>query len=302
MKNPFEQAKPVSKKLKLLFYGPSGSGKTYAALTFPRVAIVDAEGGSDLYAGRKGIAKFSVLRTKTVAELREAISFVRADSGKSFDTLVIDPITVFYDVLKESTARSAKNGEIGFREWAKINNTMKAVYNELTQLPVHVIVIGREAVEYEGTGMDLKKVGTKPDADKALVYMVDFVVAFRPDHSGIVMKSRGAEIGEGQKLSQVSWSAFEKVAKEFSKGATVEHVSEGQAIEAQALVDEFQDRERVEKFYSHWNNQSLSNSEITAALGVNRASEWRLGEAAAHQAVKKYIDEQLDDATAAAGK
>lgn len=297
-KNPFEKAAPVSKKLKLLFYGPSGSGKTLAALSFPRVAIVDAEGGSDLYAGRKGVPAFSVLRTKTVAELREAISFVRADSGATFDTLVIDPISVFYDVLKEATARAAKNGEMGFREWAKVNNTMKAVYNELTSVPVHVVVIGREAVEYEGNGNDLKKVGTKPDADKALTYMFDFVVRFAPDHSGTVVKSRGAEIGEGQRLAQVSWLSFEKTAKEFSKGAALDQISEASAIEAQTLADEFQDRERVQKFFSLWYEQGLTSTDLMAALGVSRASEWTAGEAAAHEAVKAYIAAQLDSAPA----
>lgn len=42
MLNPFQPATPVAKKLKVLFYGPSGSGKTIAALTFPRVALIDA--------------------------------------------------------------------------------------------------------------------------------------------------------------------------------------------------------------------------------------------------------------------
>ena len=146
VKNPFSTAQPVSKKLKICFFGPSGSGKTVSALTFPRVALIDAEGGSDMYAGRPGIAPFSILRTKSIQELREAISYIRTDNGRSFDTLVIDPITVFYDVQKEALSRASRTGDMTVREWTRVNGAMKAVYAELYQLPVHVVVIAREAL------------------------------------------------------------------------------------------------------------------------------------------------------------
>lgn len=298
-RNPFEQAKPVSRKLKIGMFGPSGSGKTFAALTFPRVAIVDAEGGTDLYAGRKGVQPFVVMRTKAVSELRDAIAWVRADNGKTVDTLVIDPITVFYDVLKDATARATKNGDIGFREWARINGAMKAIYNELTSLPVHVIVIAREAVEYEGTGNDLKKVGVKADADKALVYMLDFVLRFNPDHSATVLKSRGSDLGERQRIERVTWDVFKALAADMQKGAVVGQQSEDAAAEAERLAQEFQDKELVTAFFTHWNEQGLSNTEIISALGVTKAGEWRKGRAAADEAVKAWLALQLADLPAA---
>ncbi|MBK9122782.1 MAG: ATP-binding protein [Chloroflexi bacterium] len=178
---PLPARHPVAKKLKVLLYGPSGCGKTTAALTFPRCAVIDTEGGTDLYAGRPGIAPFHGLRVKTASEVEQALTFIEQDRGKTFDTLVIDPVTVIYDVAKAAAERASKNGDMSYREWASVNNKMKALYTRLTNLPVHVVATAREAVEYEGSGTSLRKVGVKPDADKALVYVFDFVVRLTAD-------------------------------------------------------------------------------------------------------------------------
>lgn len=86
-----EVAKPVQKKLKLLIYGPSGAGKTHAALTFPRALLVDSESGSDFFAGKPGISEFHRARAKTVSDLEDIINQMRADAGKTWDTLIIVP-------------------------------------------------------------------------------------------------------------------------------------------------------------------------------------------------------------------
>ena len=39
--NPFKTAEPTARKLKILLFGNWGTGKTWAALTFPRVAMID---------------------------------------------------------------------------------------------------------------------------------------------------------------------------------------------------------------------------------------------------------------------
>jgi hypothetical protein len=220
MNNPFKQAVAVQKKLKVLLYGAPGSGKTVAALSWPNPAVVDAESSTDMYRGRPGF-DFTVFDTKNISDLEKAIQFVREDNGKSIETLVIDPITVFYDVLKEATARASKTGELGYREWSKINNRMKGVYNSLTNLPVHVVVIAAEATEYETVNGELRKTGQKPDSDKALSRVFDFVVRMNPDHSGVVLKSRGTDIlGEKSIIKKVNWSAFEPVANQYLTGVT----------------------------------------------------------------------------------
>ena len=232
-KNPFRPATTVAKRLKILLYGASGSGKTLASLSFPNVAVIDTEGGTDLYAGRPGIPEFSVLRAKSLQEVKEAVKFIAEDNGATFETLVIDAITVLYDVQKEAAARMGKDGEMNPRLWNRVNAQMVALYNSLTNLPVHVVVIARESELYEGEGLNLKRVGTKPDVDKKVSYMFDFVVRMKADHTGEIIKSRGLNIGSH--LPVVSWAAFEKAAGLFNVGDDVAQArSDDQAIDQDA--------------------------------------------------------------------
>lgn len=289
MLNPFQLATPVAKKLKVLFYGPSGSGKTIAALSFPRVALIDAESGSDLYAGRPGVPAFHRVRAKTLSEVEQAVSFIQQDAGKTFDTLVIDPISVLYDV--EKNAQSANNTkDLGFREWAKINNRLAALYTKLTSLNVHVIIIAREAVEYAGEGTNLKKVGTKPDADKKLIYMMDFVVYLNTDHSGQIEKSRGIVLGKNGLLPKVDFEAFEDAANAYVQGEKLDYEDDEQSAEKE--LDSLQNRENAVEFFRHWREQSLSDPDILKALGVERVSEWTQGRAAADKRINEYIADQ----------
>lgn len=286
-----EVAKPVAKSLKVLLYGPSGSGKTIAALTFPRVLLVDAESGSDLYAGRPGVAEFHRTRIKTTSELDEVIQHVEKDAGRTYGTLVIDPISVFYAV--EKNAKSANDTkQLGFREWSKINNRMNSIYNRLTSLNIHVVLIAREAVEYAGEDQNLKKVGVKPDADKNLVYSMDFVVRLTPDHAGIVEKSRGVTVGQNGRLQKVDWSVFEPISNLYVTGERQQYEDDEQAAAREA--DNLGNRDVAEEFMRHWYGQSLTNSDVLAALRVSRISEWQHGRAAADKAVQKYLAEQMD--------
>lgn len=231
-KNPFQPAEKIAKKLKVLIYGASGSGKTRAGLTFPRPAVIDTENGTDLYAGRPGVPEFSVLRAKTLSEVESAVAFIREDNGRTFDTLIIDAITVLYDVQKDAAAKNGKDGEMNPRLWNRINGRMVALYNSLTNLPVHVVVIARESELYEGEGLNLKKTGTKPDADKKIPYMFDFVVRMKADHSGEIVKSRGVNVGST--MPTVNWQAFEKAAGLFSDGTQASALSDEQAVNTDA--------------------------------------------------------------------
>jgi hypothetical protein len=294
-RNPFVLATPVSKKLKVLFYGPSGSGKTLAALTFPKVAYINAEGGADMYAGRGGIKPFHWFSCKTITDLETALDYIEYDSGTEFETLVIDPITVFYDVLKEAGARAAKTGTLGFREWAQINNRMKAVYNRLTNLPVHVVVIGRESIEYEGTGDNLRKAGVKPDADKSLVYIFDFIVRMTPDHKGIVEKSRGMVLGNNGNLPKVGWEVFELAAKAYTTGQQQKQQSEEEAVEQQAEALKSMTEDEVKQLVSVWQSEGITIPEMLVALGgIERFSEFKGDYTAANDRIKAWQNAQLE--------
>ncbi len=236
IKNPFQPAEKIAKKLKVLLYGASGSGKTLAALTFPRPAVIDTENGTDLYAGRAGVPAFSVLRAKTLGDVESAVAFIREDGGRSFDTLVIDAITVLYDVQKDAASKTSKDGEMNPRLWNRVNGRMVALYNMLTSLPVHVVVIARESEMYEGEGLNLKRTGVKPDGDKKMPYMFDFVVRMKMDHSGEIIKSRGVNISNAMPV--VNWQAFEKAAGLFVDGAAAVALSDDAAADVDAKAYE----------------------------------------------------------------
>ncbi len=282
-------AAPVKKKLKILLYGPSGSGKTRAALTFPRVLLVDAEAGSDLYRGRPDIPSFHVADIKTLSDMEDVLRQVEADRGKTWDTLAIDPISVFYAV--EKNVGSANNTkDLGFREWAKINNRMNSLYIRLTGLDIHVVLLAREAVEYAGEGNNLRKVGVKPDADKNLVYSMDFVVRLNADHTALVEKSRGVNLGKDGLLSAVTWNVFEPVSQAFMDGQTRQYEDDEQAAEREA--DNLQNMEVATRFIQHWRQQAVTDADVLRALGVSRLSEWTDGKAKADAAVLAYIARQ----------
>lgn len=292
-----QKAEPVARKLKILLYGASGSGKTLAALSFPRPLVIDGEGGTLLYRGRPGF-EFLVKDTKTLTDLEKVIELVRADGGTSMDTLIIDPITVFYDVQKDAAARNAKDGALGFREWARINNRMKAVYNSLTNLPVHVVVIARESVEYEGEGNNLRKVGQKPDSDKALPYVFDFSVRMNADHSGSIIKSRGVELAKDKRLPVVTWTVFEPIASGFSDGQSVEQEDDDHAAEREA--EDLRNKEIAAQFIAYWRNEGLNDSDVLKALDVSRLSQWQDGKRAADSAVRAWLEQQLAQSKAQA--
>lgn len=284
-------AQPIAKKLKVLLYGPSGSGKTLAALSFPNVLLVDAEHGSDLYAGRAGVNPFHVAHVKTMTDLADVLAQVERDGGKTWQTLVIDPISVLY-VVEQSAASRNNTRDLTFKDWGKINNGLNALYTRLTNLPLHVVVIAREAVEYETTGEGLKRTGVKPQADKNLVYMMDFVLRLNQNHSATVEKSRGVELVKGGTLPSVNWDTFEPIAAGFSSGATIPHESDEEAALREA--DSLQVRENAEAFVMHWRGQSLTDADLLAALKVDKISQWVKGRPAADAAVKEYIAAQVD--------
>lgn len=236
--DPFKTAQPVAKKLKVLLYGATGTGKTIAATSFPRPAYIDTEGGTHLYRGRKGFEHIKWLDEKTLTGIEQAIAFIAQDGGKTYDTLVIDPITVVYDVLKEAMSRTAKNNELGFRDWAKINNRMNALYTALTNLPVHVVGVCREADIYEKVNGEMQRAGVKPDADKDVRYIFDFEIRMLPDHTGVVGKSRGFTLGENGRMRDVHWGAFEPVANVLLVGETQKVEDKDSAAQREAEAGE----------------------------------------------------------------
>jgi hypothetical protein len=300
MNNPFKPATKVAKKLKVLLYGASGSGKTLAALTFPRAAVIDTEGGTDLYAGRAGVPAFNVMRANSLAQVEEAMRFIQADNSKTIETLIVDSVSVLYDVQKEAADKANQNNGLGYREWGKVNNRMVYLYNALANLNVHVVVTAREAIEYETVGKELRRVGFKPDADKRLVYMFDFIIRMTGDHTGLVEKSRGLDMG--RTMPVVAYESFLKASGMFAEGTPAPSldVDAAAAVDAQSYIDptpqaipvdmlRFADTERFTNFVQ-WakDTHDMTRDDVLSALYEIDGASFK--EAPAKRAMKAVTD------------
>jgi len=240
-KSPFQAAETVQKRLKVLVYGDSGTGKTHFALTFPKPAVIDTEQGTDLFSGRKDIAPFHVIRTKDYKEVMAAVDWIEADGGKTYETLIIDPMTVLYQVLQEAASQSggtSRDGGLTYRHWGIIKRMINALYTRLVNLPVHVVVTARQKADYEQKGNELLKVGDKPDADRSTEYLFDIVLRLgvaNGKYLAQVVKDRSGAL-KGI-LENPSYAMLAPIARAHAKGRPVQ--TSDDATAAQSAVDEF---------------------------------------------------------------
>ncbi len=247
----FKPAESVKKRLKIAVYGPSGVGKTWFALHFPKVAVIDMEGGTDHYGGK---FPFHVVRTKSV---KEVIQYVEAFASEKhdFETLVIDPITLVWSQLqtgrqdvKERKA-AAKDRSKQTKDWNEATdietftqadwNAVKKIYNKLMttliNLDMHVVLIGRQndLTETKPNG-DIVKLGVKMDSEKNTVYAMDTV--FRLDvvngkRLAFIEKDRTMTFQIGDKVPDISFDSFAEVVQAKATGQAAKVDDEESAIQ-----------------------------------------------------------------------
>ncbi len=264
--------KPTSLKsaLKMALYGPAGSGKTFTALLLAeglarqsgkRVAFLDTEQGTAFYAQavprRKAHPEafdFDVLHTRSVTEALGALHGL--DPGV-YGAVVIDSISHLWDACRNAYAgKLTKHGGIPLHAWAAIKRPYKELMNCLLSLPAHVILCGRQGVDYgedEGTG-ELKQVGFKLRAEGETAYEPDVLVrleshkANRRQSATIrahVEKDRTGILAG----STIAWPTFANLAEPLigllgSRQATVPSDDEVALRDAEALERREEDRVR----------------------------------------------------------
>jgi hypothetical protein len=218
--SPFQKAINLCKWLKLFLWGDSGVGKTWLALHFPKVAVIDLEGGTDLY-GQK--FDFEVFRVSEAYEVMAAVDWLLTNRH-DFQTLVIDPISVYWDALQKKWSEvflQRNKGSKGFRheyydfqpkDWLTIKSELKELIRKLTILNMHVVVTAREKPLYADSGF-MRAIGTTFDGEKSLPYLFDTIVRlYRDDKNrfmGRCLKDRSGRL-PGDDF-EVSFAVFERL-------------------------------------------------------------------------------------------
>ena len=189
--SPFQAATSMGKRLKLFIWGDSGVGKTTLALQFPNPVLIDLEGGADLYGDKFA---FSVMRASTADEVTTAVEWL-AQNPHGYETLVIDPISVYWDALqkkwsdiflrrnKGSRAHKHEFYEFQPRDWMTMKAEFKHLIRSLIALDMNVIVTARQKVQY-ADGAFMRAIGETFDGEKSLPYLFDVVVRLHRDEKG----------------------------------------------------------------------------------------------------------------------
>lgn len=189
---PFQQAAASQRRLKLLLWGDSGSGKTTTALQFPAPAVIDLEGGTEHYGSD---FDFSVLKTTTADEIAMAIDWLQSEDHE-FRTLVIDPITLYWDALQKKWSdiflrrnKGSKGHHLEYyalqaKDWMTIKAEHKELVRKLIQLDM--IVTARQKTLYADQGF-MRAVGETFDGEKSLPYLFDTILRLYRDENGRFM-------------------------------------------------------------------------------------------------------------------
>lgn len=216
--SPFEKAKTSKRRLKLFLWGDSGSGKTTLALHFPNPAVIDMEGGTELYGDS---FDFKVFHAADADEVSEAVSWL-ANNKHDFRTLIIDPITVFWDALQKKWSdiflqrNKAGKGykhefyDLQMKDWSTIKAEFKEFIRNLVKLDMNVILTAREKTKYaEG----MRAIGETFDGEKTLPYIFDTTVQLYLSkdgkHMGTTLKDRTNKLPPKGQEWEVTYDIFQ---------------------------------------------------------------------------------------------
>lgn len=246
----------IQKRLKALFYGSAGVGKTTAAISFPRVYLIDTEKGSenDQYVNILNKNGGAVFQTSDFNELMTEVKALLTEQH-DYKTLVIDPLTTLYNDLLDKSA--IKNGTEFGRHYSEANKQIKHLLNLLLRLDMNVIITSHSKTEY---GQNLSVLGQTFDCYKKLDYLFDLVFEVQKrgkDRVALVKKSRIESFPDTEHFP----FSYDEIARRYGKD-----VLERDAI-AQELATEDQVKEIVrlidlikvpEEIYQKWLDKASS--------------------------------------------
>ncbi len=203
------QPTSVKKRLKLFLYGKPGVGKTTAGISFPKPYLADCERGAtnDQYTKLLKERGGSYFFTNDPNDLITEIYSLMTEKH-DYQTLVIDPVTVIYNQMIDTSVRTIARQE-GKEEYHKDvtafgrdklvpNRTIKHLCNLLDRLDMNVVMTAHAKAEWQNgqpTGRDTY------DAFNKLDYIFDLAIEVQKrgnDRVGVVRKTRIEGFPEGE--------------------------------------------------------------------------------------------------------
>lgn len=266
----FRKAKAEQAALKMGVYGPPGSGKTFTSLliaeglagvTGKRVAYVDTEHGTDFYCKdvpsrrvHPAAFDFDAMYTRSITEVEAAIRSL----GQEYGVVVIDSITHLWEAAIASYGGKQTNaGTIPMYAWGKIKKPYKAIMSMLLSSSAHVIICGRQGVEYatneeteelQAVGLKMKAEGETPYEPHILIRMESIKPKKTNEIAHIVAYAEKDRTGvlAGRSFIDPNFDTLCKPLLGLLGGeqARVQTVDETATQDAEAIAQ--QDREREE--------------------------------------------------------
>jgi len=179
----FVKATKAKRFFKVALWGDKKSGKTLGALSFPKCSVIDGERGTLMYSDK---FNFDVRDANHWTELLDTLDWLEKNEH-GFMTLVIDPLTIFWQDLCDAQVEYVRNRRgneiLSTGDWGMIKRRWKAMLNRLIDLDMHVVLVMREKDQYDSyidpkTGEEKsRRTGEHlMDAEKSTGYVFDFIL------------------------------------------------------------------------------------------------------------------------------
>ena len=269
----FKKAKNEKKYIKIGLYGAQGSGKTATSLLLAeglaklenkRIAYIDTEMGTDFYTEAVKERKFHSepfdfdrVSTRSLSEvIRECKGINTTEHG----ILIIDSITHLWEAAKNAySGRMMRGGKIPLYAWSDIKRPYKDLMTYLLNAPLHVIICGRQGVDFEEVDGELKSVGTKMKAEGETAYEPDILINMYQQRANDV--STGIDKGDivayfekdrtglfnGKSFKNPNFKMLEPLLKLLTgkSHGTIQTIEEQENMDSELMVSKRKEKEKI---------------------------------------------------------
>ena len=157
-------------------YGQGGVGKSTLASTAPNPIFIDAEQGTKAFAAR-GI-DVPVVQVKSWDEVVEAFKLIKDD--KAFETIVIDPVDRFLDLLIDKVRNG---GDMSLKKFGEVKDRMRRFIWAAKESGKHVVFVAHETTDRDDDAQ-IRKPMLQVNLSTELINLCDGVGHVRVDNEG----------------------------------------------------------------------------------------------------------------------